>query len=39
LRSANAFLAQESAVLDAVQRMRKKAVDKGTLKSERAANG
>ena len=29
----NAFLAQESDVMDAVQRMRKKAQDKGTLKS------
>ena len=29
----NAFLAQQSDVMDAVQRMRKKAVDKGTLKS------
>ncbi len=29
----NAVLAQESEVMDAVQRMRKKAVDKGTLKS------
>src|SRR5262252_5269065 len=30
----NAFLAQESDVMDAVQRMRKKAQDKGTLKSD-----
>jgi hypothetical protein len=29
----NAFLAQQSDVMDAVQRMRKKAQDKGTLKS------
>jgi hypothetical protein len=29
----NAFLAQQSEVMDAVQRMRKKASDKGTLKS------
>ena len=29
----NAFLAQQSDVMEAVQRMRKKAVDKGTLKS------
>jgi Protein of unknown function (DUF3300) len=29
----NAFLAQQSDVMDAVQRMRKKALDKGTLKS------
>src|SRR5215471_12035813 len=29
----NAFLAQQSDVMDAVQRMRKKAADKGTLKS------
>jgi len=29
----NAFLAQEADVMDAVQRMRKKAVDKGTLKT------
>src|SRR3974390_1523926 len=29
----NAFLAQESDVMDAVQRMRKKAQDKGTLKT------
>jgi hypothetical protein len=29
----NAFLAQQSEVMDAVQRMRKKAQDKGTLKS------
>jgi hypothetical protein len=29
----NAFLSQQSDVMDAVQRMRKKAVDKGTLKS------
>jgi hypothetical protein len=29
----NAFLAQQSEVMDAVQRMRDKAVDKGTLKS------
>src|SRR4029453_2413946 len=29
----NAFLAQQSDVMDAVQRMRKKAKDKGTLKS------
>ena len=29
----NAFLAQQSEVMDAVQRMRKKAVDKGALKS------
>src|SRR5215472_9868983 len=30
----NAFLAQQSDVMDAVQRMRKKASDKGTLKSD-----
>jgi hypothetical protein len=30
----NAFLAQQSDVMDAVQRMRKKAQDKGTLKSD-----
>src|SRR6266850_3096153 len=29
----NAFLAQQSAVMEAIQRMRKKATDKGTLKS------
>jgi hypothetical protein len=29
----NAFLAQQSAVMEAVQRMRRKAADKGTLKS------
>ena len=33
LQLGNAVLAQETAVMDAVQRMRKKAVDKGTLKS------
>src|SRR6187399_973065 len=33
LQLGNAVLAQESDVMDAVQRMRKKAVDKGTLKS------
>jgi hypothetical protein len=33
LQLGNAVLAQQSDVLDAVQRMRKKAVDKGTLKS------
>jgi hypothetical protein len=33
LRLGDAFLAQQSDVMDAVQRMRKKAVDKGALKS------
>ena len=33
LQLGNAVLAQEADVMDAVQRMRKKAVDKGTLKS------
>ena len=33
----NAFLAQQSDVMDAVQRMRKKAQDKGNLKTHRAA--
>ena len=35
----NAFLAQQSDVMDAVQRMRKKAKDKGALEVERAAEG
>ncbi|MFN8006935.1 MAG: DUF3300 domain-containing protein [Terriglobia bacterium] len=34
----NAFLAQQSDLMDAVQRMRKKAVDKGTLKSTEQQN-
>jgi hypothetical protein len=34
----NAFLAQESDVMDAVQRMRKKAQDKGTLKTTEQQN-
>ena len=35
----NAFLAQQADVMDAVQRMRKKAKDKGALDIERAAEG
>ena len=35
----NAFLAQQSDVMDAVQVMRKKAKDKGALETQRAAEG